>query len=43
MKFLKQVQAEMAKVVWPNKNTTALFTFCGDHRFFVCGILPQSF
>ncbi|MCI5051323.1 MAG: preprotein translocase subunit SecE [Candidatus Pacebacteria bacterium] len=27
MKFLKQVQAEMAKVVWPDKNTTALYTF----------------
>lgn len=27
MKFLKQVSAEMTKVVWPNKNTTALYTF----------------
>lgn len=27
MKFLKQVQAEMAKVVWPNRNTTMLYTF----------------
>lgn len=27
MKFLKQVHAEMAKVVWPNRNTTMLYTF----------------
>ena len=27
MKFLKQVHAEMAKVVWPNRNTTLLYTF----------------
>lgn len=26
MKFLKQVFAEMKKVVWPNRNTTALYT-----------------
>jgi len=26
MKFLKEVQAEMLKVIWPNKNTTALYT-----------------
>lgn len=27
MKFLKQVQAEMSKVVWPTRNTTVLYTF----------------
>lgn len=27
MKFLKHVQAEMTKVVWPDANTTALYTF----------------
>ena len=27
MKFLKQVSAEMKKVVWPNRNTTMLYTF----------------
>ncbi|MCA9351969.1 preprotein translocase subunit SecE [Patescibacteria group bacterium] len=27
MKFLKQVSAEMKKVVWPNRNTTMIFTF----------------
>jgi len=26
MKFLKQVAAEMKKVVWPNRNTTMLYT-----------------
>lgn len=26
MKFLKQVSAEMAKVIWPSRNTTALYT-----------------
>lgn len=26
MKFLKQVQAEMVKVVWPKKELTALYT-----------------
>ena len=27
MKFLKYVQAEMKKVVWPDANTTAFYTF----------------
>jgi len=27
MKFLKEVSAEMKKVIWPNKNKTALYTF----------------
>ena len=27
MKFLKHVQAEMSKVVWPDANTTATYTF----------------
>lgn len=26
MKFLKQVGAEMAKVVWPNRNTTIMYS-----------------
>jgi len=26
MKFFKQVMAEMKKVVWPNRNTTVLYT-----------------
>jgi len=26
MKFLKQVYVEMQKVVWPDRNTTALYT-----------------
>jgi preprotein translocase subunit SecE len=26
MKFLKQVKAEMSKVVWPSKNKTILYT-----------------
>jgi preprotein translocase SecE subunit len=26
MKFLKEVQVEMAKVIWPTKNTTAMYT-----------------
>lgn len=26
MKFLKQVQAEMLKVIWPKKDTTAMYT-----------------
>ena len=26
MKFLKQVKAEMAKVVWPSKNKTIFYT-----------------
>ena len=26
MKFLKQVQVEMSKVIWPTKNTTAMYT-----------------
>ncbi|MGB0925141.1 MAG: preprotein translocase subunit SecE [Minisyncoccia bacterium] len=27
MKFLKQVKAEMAKVVWPSRSKTLLYSF----------------
>lgn len=27
MKFLKQVKAEMTKVVWPSRNKTILYSF----------------
>lgn len=27
MKFLKQVKAEMVKVIWPSRNKTILYSF----------------